>query len=229
MEGMPASRSTTGRTTLATRPGGHLGEEHGHEEADGHADDDGAGGAVDGGEDHGQDAELGLLRRGGPLLAEEEVRQADLPDGGQARDDEVDGDDQHEGDGDEAADEEDHPHHRLQRAHASAPALPRGVLLHRLPVGLAQRLFTHKDQLSLSCSSAEKGREALFAPLPSRGSTCRNKPPYAGGLFRDRVCGICSGVGGHAAGGLDLVGGVSAHGPVQECLGGGGELRAPPS
>src|SRR5699024_11250698 len=43
-------------------------------------------------QDEGQDAELGFGGGGGPFLAKEEVHNADLADGGQARNDRVHGD-----------------------------------------------------------------------------------------------------------------------------------------
>ena len=73
-DGMPASRSTAGRTRLARRRR-YLGQEHCGHEAHRYAQDNGPGGAVDGGKDEGQYAELGLGGGGGPLGAEEEVHQ----------------------------------------------------------------------------------------------------------------------------------------------------------
>ena len=65
---------------------GHLGQEHRRHQSDGHAHHNGSGGAVDRGEDKGKNAVLGPGGGVGgvPYLAEEELHQADLPDGRQA-------------------------------------------------------------------------------------------------------------------------------------------------
>lgn len=64
------------------------------------------GGAIDRGEDKGEDAIGGVgLVGGGPASAEEEVGQPHLTDSGQAGDDQVHGDQQDKGDSDEAADQ----------------------------------------------------------------------------------------------------------------------------
>ena len=81
--------------------GRNLGQIHGGEEADGHADDDGAGGAVDAGQDEGQDAVGGLCCGGRPGSAKEEGHQADLPNGRNAGDDQVYGNHENTGHGDE--------------------------------------------------------------------------------------------------------------------------------
>ena len=100
--------------------GGHRGrgqlcQEDGRHQADGHADDHGPGGAVYGGEDEGENAVLGPGGVGGvPDLAEQEFEQADLPDGGQARNDQIHADDQHEAHGHDAAQQEDQMDHGFQ-------------------------------------------------------------------------------------------------------------------
>ncbi len=82
----------------------YLGQEHCGHEAHRYAQDNGPGGAVDGGKDEGQYAEFGLGGGGGPLSAEEEVHQPDLADGGQAGHDQVDTDEEDKDDRDQTAD-----------------------------------------------------------------------------------------------------------------------------
>lgn len=74
------------------------------------------GGAVDGGKDEGQYAELGLGGGGGPLGAEEEVHQPDLADGGQAGHDQVDTDEEDKDDRDQTADKKQEVHKDFQRS-----------------------------------------------------------------------------------------------------------------
>ena len=95
---------------------GQLCQEDGRHQADGHADDHGPGGAVYGGEDEGENAVLGPGGGVGgvPDLAEQEFEQADLADGGQAREDQIHADDQHEAHGHDAAQQEDQMDHGFQ-------------------------------------------------------------------------------------------------------------------
>ena len=73
---------------------GSLCQKHGGHEADGHAQQDRARRTVDAGEDEGQDAEFRLGRRGVPLRAKQKVDKADLPDGRDAGDNKIYGDEQ---------------------------------------------------------------------------------------------------------------------------------------
>ena len=104
------------RTDHRRQLGGRgLGQEHGRHKSHGHADEDGPGGAVDGGEDKGQDAILGVGLVGGvPSGAQQEVAQAHLLDGGQAGDHQIHGDDQHKGHRHRPAQEEQQLHGVLQ-------------------------------------------------------------------------------------------------------------------
>ena len=56
----------------------HFRQIHRRQESDGYADDDSPGGAVDAGENEGENAVFRLRRRGRPFLAEQEMEQADL-------------------------------------------------------------------------------------------------------------------------------------------------------
>ena len=94
----------------------YLGQEHCGHEAHRYAQDNGPGGAVDGGKDEGQYAELGLGGGGGPLGAEEEVHQPDLADGGQAGHDQVDTDEEDKDDRDQTADKKQEVHKDFQRS-----------------------------------------------------------------------------------------------------------------
>lgn len=96
--------------------GRHLGQEHRRQKADGYADDNGACGAVDGGENEGQNSVLGIgLIVRVPGGSKQEVHQAHLPNGREAGDDQIYGNNQHEGHGNEAAKEEQPVHSGLQR------------------------------------------------------------------------------------------------------------------
>lgn len=94
----------------------YLGQEHCGHEAHRYAQDNGPGGAVDGGKDEGQYAEFGLGGGGGPLSAEEEVHQPDLADGGQAGHDQVDTDEEDKDDRDQTADKKQEVHKDFQRS-----------------------------------------------------------------------------------------------------------------
>ena len=82
--------------------------------AHGNTDEDGSRSAVNRCENEGENPKLGLRRRGSPSFAEEEVHQADLPDGGQARGDEINTDKQDKADGDDAEEQEDQVHRLFQ-------------------------------------------------------------------------------------------------------------------
>ena len=60
----------------------HFRQIHRRQESDGYADDDSPGGSVDAGKNKGKNAVFRLRRRGRPFLAEQEMEQADLTDGG---------------------------------------------------------------------------------------------------------------------------------------------------
>ena len=68
---------------------GQLGQIHRREEAHRHTKEDGPRRTVDAGEDKGQDAEGRFFRRGFPGVPQQEVQQADLPDGGDAGQDQI--------------------------------------------------------------------------------------------------------------------------------------------
>ena len=77
----------------------------------------GAAGAVDGGQDKGQNS---IQCTGGgvggvPDPAQQELKQANLPNGGQAGDDEVHADAQHKGHSHDAAQQEEQMHEPLQK------------------------------------------------------------------------------------------------------------------
>ncbi len=95
--------------TAASLGGAALAKKHGGHQSYRHAYHDGAGGAVNGTEDKGQNTVLcaGGGIGGVPDPAQQEFHKADLPDGGQAGDDQVDADEQHEGHRHDAAEQED--------------------------------------------------------------------------------------------------------------------------
>ena len=101
---------------------GHLGKEHRRQQAHGHADDDGSQRAPDAGEDERQNAEFRLGGSRLPFGAEQEVEQADLPDGRQAGDDHIYGDERYGGNGRRAADKEHRVHDFFDRFFQRAPA-----------------------------------------------------------------------------------------------------------
>ena len=107
------------------------GEEHGGQKSHRHADEDSARRAVDARKNEGEDAVL--CARGGvgrvPDLAEEEFSESDLADGGNARENQVDADEQHERYGDHAAEQENEVDEVFQRlAHAAVTRLGGGGL-----------------------------------------------------------------------------------------------------
>ena len=93
---------------------GDLRQIHRRQKADRHAEHDRARGAVYTCENERQDAVGRLCRRGRPRLSEQERDEPDLPDGGDAGDDQVYADEQHAPDGDEAKEQEHAVHDRLQ-------------------------------------------------------------------------------------------------------------------
>ena len=101
---------------------GHLGKEHRRQQAHGNADDDGSQRAPDAGEDERQNPEFRLGGSRLPFGAEQEVEQADLPDGRQAGDDHIYGDERYGGNGRRAADKEHRVHDFFDRFFQRAPA-----------------------------------------------------------------------------------------------------------
>ena len=78
---------------------GHLRQKYSSQQSHRNADDDGPGSAVNRGQDKGQNSVLcaGGGVGGGPDPAQQKLKQADLPNGGQAGENEIDADEQHKG------------------------------------------------------------------------------------------------------------------------------------
>ena len=110
---------------------GRLRQKYRRQQSHRHADEDSARRAVDARKNEGEDAVL--CARGGvcrvPDLAQQELKQADLADGGNARENQVDADEQHERYGDHAAEQENEVDEVLQRlAHTAVTRLGGGGL-----------------------------------------------------------------------------------------------------
>ena len=80
---------------------GHLGQIHRREKADGNAQQDRPRRTVNAGEDKGQDAVGRLRRRRRPFIAEQKRDQPDLPNGGNARNDQINRNQQYTGHSDQ--------------------------------------------------------------------------------------------------------------------------------
>ena len=76
----------------------HFGKKHRRQESDGHAEQDCAAGAINAGENKGENAVFRVGGRRGPLGAEQEFPEADLCDGRQAGQDQIDRDQQYAAD-----------------------------------------------------------------------------------------------------------------------------------
>ena len=83
----------------------HLSQKDGGQNPQRDTDNHGAGCAIDTGEDKGQNAKILRTRR--PLLTKQEIDGANLHDGGQARDNQVDTDEQHKAHREDSADQEE--------------------------------------------------------------------------------------------------------------------------
>ena len=80
---------------------GHLGQIHRREKANGNAQQDRPRRTVNAGEDKGQDTVGRLRRRRRPFIAEQERDQPDLPNGGNARNDQINRNQQYTGHSDQ--------------------------------------------------------------------------------------------------------------------------------
>ena len=85
----------------------HPGKIHSSQEADVHTQNDGPCGAVDTGEDKGEDAVSGLGSRGFPGITQQKGEEPDLPDGRDAGNHQIHRDQQHTAHGDQPQDQED--------------------------------------------------------------------------------------------------------------------------
>ena len=84
--------------------------------AEGEGDGDGKGGACQGGEDHGQDAEGGFRAGGPPRGSEQEMCESDFPYGRDTGPNQVSGDAQHGGDSGDTAEGKEPVHQGIGQA-----------------------------------------------------------------------------------------------------------------